>query len=94
MPKQLTEDQKEPRITIAQEHFGRFNQDENKVFNFIVTGDEIWAHYADPETKAQSKLRKRVGSPLPNKFKLSPSAEKFMRFAFWYSRGIKLAQFI
>ena len=31
----------------------------------------MWVHYADPETKARSKLWKRAGSPTPKKFKLS-----------------------
>ena len=41
VPKQLTEDQKASRVTIAKEHFGRFNHDENKFLSCIVTGDEI-----------------------------------------------------
>ena len=32
---------------------GHFNHDENKFLNCIVTGDEMWVHYAEPETKAQ-----------------------------------------
>ena len=55
MPKQLTEDQKASRVTIVKEHLGIFNNDENKFLNSIVTGDEMWIHYAEPETKAQSK---------------------------------------
>ena len=54
VPKQLTEDQNVSRVTIAKEHLGRFNHDENKFVNCIVTGDETWVHYAEFETKAQS----------------------------------------
>ena len=46
MPKQLTEDQKASRVTIAKEHLGCFNNDENKFLNCIVTGDEMWVHYS------------------------------------------------
>ena len=30
----------------------RVNNDENKLLNCIVTGDEMWVHYAEPETNA------------------------------------------
>ena len=91
--KQLTEDQKASRMTTAKEHLGRFNHDENKVLNCIFTGDVMWVHYAEPETKAQSKLWKPAGSPSPKKFKLSPSVGKVMLVAFWDSHGIILAHF-
>ena len=42
-------------MTIAKEYLGHFNHDENKFSNCIVTGDEMWVSYAEPETKAQSK---------------------------------------
>ena len=47
------------------EHLGRFNHDGNNVLNWIVIGDEMWVHYAEPETKAQSKKWKKSGSPPP-----------------------------
>ena len=55
VPKLLTKDQKTSRVTIVKEHSGRFNHDESKFFNCIVTGDEMWVHYVEHETKAQSK---------------------------------------
>ena len=39
VPKQLTEDQKAPLLTLAKEHLGHLNYDENKFVNCIVTGD-------------------------------------------------------
>ena len=83
MPKELTEYQKASRLTIAKEHLGQFNHDENKILNTIVTGNEMWNHYAEPETKAQSKQWKLASSPPPMKFKLSPSAGKIMLVAFF-----------
>ena len=64
------EDQKASKVTIAKEHLGRFNHDENKLLNCFVTGDEMWVHCAEPETKAQSKQWKRAGSQPPKKIKL------------------------
>ena len=60
VPKQLTEDQKTSRVTIATEHLGPFIHDENKVLNCIVTRDEMWVHYVDSETKPLSKQWKRA----------------------------------
>jgi hypothetical protein len=54
----------------------------------------MWVHYSVPETKAQSKQRKRAGSPSPKKCKLSPSADKVMLVAFWDSRGMILTHFM
>ena len=94
VPKQLTEDQKTSRLTIAKEHWGHFNHDENNFFNCIVTGDEMWDHYAEPETKTQSKQWKRAGYSPPKTFKPHPSADKVLLVAFWESRGIILAHFM
>ena len=44
----------------------------------LVTVDEIWVHYYEPENKAQSRQRVGPGSPRPRKFKTQPSAGKVM----------------
>ena len=77
-------------MTIA-EHLCHFNHDENKVLHCIVTVDEMWVQYAEPETKAQSEQWKLAGSLTPKKFKLFPYAGKVMLVAFWDSHGIILA---
>ena len=33
------------------ERLGRFNRNENKCLNGIITGDDMWFHYAVPEKK-------------------------------------------
>ena len=58
VPKQQTENQNASSVTIAKEYLGCFNNDENYCQNMmksIVTWDEMWVHYAEPETKAQSE---------------------------------------
>ena len=45
VPKQLTEDQNAFRGFIAKQYLERFNHDDNKFLNSIVTGDEIWVIY-------------------------------------------------
>ena len=68
--------------------FGRFNHDENKFLNCIVTRDEMKVHYAESETKPQSNQWKRACSQPSKNFKLSPSAGKVTLVAFRYSRRI------
>ena len=94
MPRQLSADQKATRVTNAKEHLSCLNHEGVKIFNRIITGDEMWVHYSKPETKAQLKQWKQAGSPPPKKFKLSPSAGKVMLVAFWDSRGIILIHFM
>ena len=83
LPKQLTEDQKASRMTLSKERLGRFNHNGYTSLNCIATGDEMCIHYAERETKAQSKKVKLAGSPPPRKFKLSSLAGKVMLVAFW-----------
>ena len=40
----------------------------------LVTVDETWVHYYEPENKAQSRQSVGPGSPRPKKFKTQPSA--------------------
>ena len=42
----------------------------------LVTVDETWVHYYEPENKAQSRQWIGPGSPKPKKFKTQPSARK------------------
>ena len=63
----------------------------NKFLNCIVTGDEMWVHYAEPKNKSSVKAVETSWFPTPKKFKLSPSAGKLMLIAYWDSCGITLA---
>jgi len=53
VPRLLTEEQKQNRVTVSQEQLGRSNTDENFLKN-VVTGDETWVYGYDVETKVQS----------------------------------------
>ena len=44
----------------------------------IVTGDEIWAHYHQPESKKASKELRHTSSPKPKIFRTQQSAGKVM----------------
>ena len=50
--------------------------DEQDFFSRVITGDESWIFYYDPETKRQSKERHTVSSPRPKKARMSKSKIK------------------
>lgn len=54
----------------------------------IITGDETWVHFFEPETKQQSMQWKHLSSPPPRKFKGVPSLKKIMYIVFWDRQGI------
>jgi histone-lysine N-methyltransferase SETMAR len=66
---------------------------ENEGDNFLartVTGDEIWLHHYEPETKRQSKEWHNENSPRKKKFRAAPSAGKVMATVFWDMEGLLL----
>jgi histone-lysine N-methyltransferase SETMAR len=56
IPHLLTEDQKPERVQIASQLLNRYkNADQNRM-NEIVTGDEIWVYFYEPDGKEESKV--------------------------------------
>jgi len=62
VPRLLTEEQKQNRITVSQELLNRSNTDENFLKN-VVTGDETWVYGYDVATKVQSSQWVGKSSP-------------------------------
>ena len=60
----------------------------------LVTVDETWVHYYEPENKAQSRQWVGPGSPRPKKFKTQPPAGKVMATVFWDTKGIIMLDFL
>ena len=59
----------------------------------LVTVDETWVHYYEPENKAQSRQWVGPGSLRPKKFKTQPSAGKVMATVFWDAKGVIMLDF-
>src|ERR1043166_3927749 len=55
VPRQLTPDQKQTRVTSSEENLDVFQADPQDFLARYVTMDETWVHHFDPETKLQSK---------------------------------------
>ena len=81
VPRHLTEEHKRNRQHIYSSLLERYNREG------IITGDEIWVHHYEPETKRQSMQWKHTSSPSSKKFKSQPSAGKLMLMVFWDSQG-------
>ena len=79
VPCQLTAELKE-RVVACQELLKRFEAVGNGFLGRIVTGDETWVHYHQPETKKVSKHWCHTSSPNP---KNSAHAGKVMLTLFW-----------
>lgn len=93
VPKILSVFDKERRVQYAQENLD-FMEGEEDFFSTLITGDETWCYYYDPETKVQSKQWKRKSSPAPVKGKREKSAGKVMATVFWDCEGIVHLEFM
>ena len=60
VPNELTEEQKQRRVTICQDLLER----QDDILGRVITGDETWVYQYDPETKRQSAQWKIANSPL------------------------------
>ena len=54
----------------------------------LVTVDETWVHFYEPENKAQSRQWVELRSPRPKKFKMQPSAGKVMATVIWNAKCV------
>jgi len=72
IPKKLTEEQKQRRVTICQDLLER----QDDIFGRVITGDETWVYQYDPETKQQNAQWKTANSTRPKKFHQSKSGVK------------------
>ena len=59
VPKELTKEQKQRRVTICQDFLER----QDDILGRVITGDETRVYQYDPETKRQSAQWKTANSP-------------------------------
>ncbi|XP_068081357.1 protein GVQW3-like [Anabrus simplex] len=90
VPRMLTDDHKAARVACCQAMLTRNDSMNGTFFSSIVTMDETWTPFFNPETKRQSAQWKHTDSPPPKKFRVSASAEKMMMSMFWDSKGVIL----
>ena len=88
VPKELTEEQKQRRVTICQDLLER----QDDILGRVITGDETWVYQYDPETKRQSAQWKTANSPTTKKIPSVQikSQKKVGDFFFIYERDCSL----
>ena len=94
VPKSLSDEQMATRAPVYSALLKRFWSKEDYFLSHLVTVDETWVHYYEPENKAQSRKSVEPGSPRPKKFKMQPSAGKVMATVFWDAQGVIMLDFL
>jgi len=84
VPRLLTQDQKNTRLTLCQELKNQIENDPN-FLSKVITGDESWCYGYDPETKQASSQWKAPTSPRPKKARQVRSNVKRMLIVFFFS---------
>ena len=92
VPKSLSDEQMATRASVCSALLKRFRSKDDFLLR-LVTVDETWVHYYEPENKAQSRQWVGPGSPRPKEFKTQPSAGKVMATVFWDAKGVIMLDF-
>jgi hypothetical protein len=74
----LSEENMTNRTEASRQFLRKLSQSGIGFLDRIITIDETWFHYYDPETKQQSSQLKNVDSPLSKKAKVTKSLGKNM----------------
>ncbi len=94
VPKFLTPEMKWVRAETCRELLRLADEAEPEFLNRLVTGDESWFHFYEPDSKRNSMEWKTPGEPPPQKVRSSPSAGKRMASVFWDTEGILLVKWL
>lgn len=94
VPKLLGPAQRADRVSISQELLALEESYGKNFWRRIITVDESWLPYFNPETKEQSKEWRRRGEGPPIKARRVPSVGKVMITVFWDCDGIILIDYL
>ena len=91
--KSLSDEQMATRASVCSALLKHFKSKDDFLLR-LVTVDETWVHYYEPENKIQSCQWVGPGSPRPKKFKTQPSAGKVKATVFWDTKGIIMLEIL
>ncbi len=94
VPRLLGPFQKSERMDTCQELLALEQSYGENFWRRIITTDETWIPYYNPETKTQSMEWRRKGEGPPVKAKTAPSIGKVMITVFWDCDGIILIDYL
>ena len=81
------------RVSVCSTLLKRFRSKDDFLLR-LVTVDETWVPYYEPENKAQSRQWVGPGFPRPKKFKTQPSACKVLAKVFWDAKDVIMMDFL
>jgi hypothetical protein len=90
VPRLLQDHEKARRVQDSREFLRRVNREGGDFLGRIITTDETWLWFYDPETKSQSAVWKSSTSPPPKKARVSKSGGKYMFIMFADMHGMIL----
>ena len=90
VPRLLVPEQNTVRVQICTELQQRLSDEGDSFLNKVITCDETWFYFFEPERKQQSSMWKHTWSPSPVKAHLSKSVGKVMSIIFCDTKGIVL----
>ena len=93
VPKSLSDEQMATRASVCSSLLKHFRLKDDFLLH-LVTVDETWVHYYEPENKAQIRQWVGPGSLRPKKFKTQPSGGKMMATVFWDAKRVIMLDFL
>ena len=94
VPRLLTENDCQRRVSASQAFLKRWKAGGDNFLNRIITTDETWLYYYDPETKQRSSVWAVKGLAPPKKAHVCKSVGKHMCIMFMDRMGILLSHFV
>jgi histone-lysine N-methyltransferase SETMAR len=91
MPRLLTSEQMVVRVKMCQQYDRRYREEGDYFLNRVITCDETWIHFFEPESKRQSSVWKHPSSSSPTKAIISKSV---MAIIFCDTYGVVLNHFV
>jgi len=88
VPHHLNPNQMQARVEFSTFMLDKFDAGASKLVDNIVTGDETWVYFYDPETKEQSRQWMAWEEDAPVKFRRERSVGKVMAAIFFRRCGI------
>ncbi|KAK3729235.1 hypothetical protein RRG08_008563 [Elysia crispata] len=89
-PDHVRDEQKESRVNFSRNFLRRFQTEQNDFLGRIITGDETWVYFWDPETKRQSAEWRDFDEPRSEKVRRKQGALKVMHMIFFDMNGVIL----
>ena len=94
VPKSLSDEQMSTRASVYSALLKLLRSKEDDFLSRLVTVDETWVHYYEPENEVQSRQSVGPESPRPKKLKTQPSAGKVIASVFWDAQGVIMLDFL